>query len=133
LSNDKFKLSENRIKIQKLAWVKLTESIRFSGKFLSFRGTADKWFVSINFKVICLEDLNVKGMMKNHLLAKAISDMGFYEFKRQIDYLEIGFRPFQNGFLLQKSVQIVVTKKPNSNCQNVLITVRNVIFKLVVI
>jgi transposase len=45
----------------------------------------------------------------------------------------IGFRQFQNGFLLQKSVQIVVTKKPNSDCQNVLITVINVILKQTVI
>ncbi len=29
-----------------------------------------------DFKVICLEDLNVKGMLKNHKLAKAISDRG---------------------------------------------------------
>ncbi|HDN27816.1 MAG TPA: transposase, partial [Thioploca sp.] len=35
------------------------------------------------FKVVCLEDLNVNGMLKNHKLAKAI---GFYEFKRQIEY-----------------------------------------------
>jgi putative transposase len=33
------------------------------------------------FKVICIEDLNVKGMLKNHKLAKAINDMGFYETK----------------------------------------------------
>lgn len=37
-------------------------------------------------KFIVLEDLNVKGMMKNKHLAKAIQEQCFYEFYRQIQY-----------------------------------------------
>ena len=35
---------------------------------------------------ICIEDLNVSGMMKNKHLSKAIQEQGFYEFRRQIEY-----------------------------------------------
>lgn len=35
---------------------------------------------------IVMEDLNVKGMMKNKHLSKAIAKQKFYEFKRQISY-----------------------------------------------
>ena len=35
---------------------------------------------------ICIEDLNVSGMMKNKHLSKAIQQQSFYEFRRQIEY-----------------------------------------------
>ena len=35
---------------------------------------------------ICIEDLNVKGMMKNRHLSKAVQEQCFYEFRRQIEY-----------------------------------------------
>ena len=38
------------------------------------------------FDVICLEDLNVQGMLRNRRLSRAIHDLGFYELKRQLIY-----------------------------------------------
>ena len=43
-------------------------------------------YLAKKFKRILIENLNVQGMMANHKLAGAISDLGFYEFKRQLDY-----------------------------------------------
>jgi len=36
--------------------------------------------------VVVIEDLNVAGMLANHCLAQAISDVGFAEFRRQMEY-----------------------------------------------
>ena len=38
------------------------------------------------FYSIGIEDLNVSGMMKNRHLSRAIADMSFYEFRRQLQY-----------------------------------------------
>ena len=37
-------------------------------------------------QVICMEDLNVSGMLRNHKLAGSIQEMSFYEFKRMLEY-----------------------------------------------
>ena len=42
-----------------------------------------------NYQIICVENLNVTGMLKNHCLALSISDLGLGEFRRQLRYKSI--------------------------------------------
>lgn len=37
-------------------------------------------------RFICIEDLNVRGMMKNKHLSKAVQNQGFFEFRKQLEY-----------------------------------------------
>ena len=184
IGNDHIQVDGRRIRIPKLGWVRMRESLRFSGKLVSatISRVADKWFVSLtvelnerprpcesqdgigvdlgvnrlaslsngemfeapkplrryltklkrlsrrlsrkkkcsknwekarmklarlhyrihcirqdalhkltsyltdNYGEIVIEDLNVKGMLQNRHLARAVSDIGFYEFRRQLEY-----------------------------------------------
>lgn len=43
-------------------------------------------YLAKEFETLVIEDLNVSNMSKNHRLASAILDGGFYEFKRQLLY-----------------------------------------------
>ena len=187
LTNDQFSVDDSRIRIPNLGWVRMRETLRFSGKIMSatISRVADRWFASITvdtsdnahlpkaenqgavgvdlgvsalatlsngespiagpkpyraltgrmqrlsrslsrkekgsanrrkareklsrlhakisnirnnalhqlttdltsrFHTIGIEDLNVKGMVKNRHLARSVSDMGFFEFRRQLEY-----------------------------------------------
>ncbi len=43
-------------------------------------------YLAKNHSKIVIEDLNVSGLLKNRRLSRAIMDVGFYEFRRQLEY-----------------------------------------------
>ena len=58
-----------------------------------------------NYDVICIEDLKTKGMMKNHTLARSLSDVSFYEFRRELEYKAKWY---------SKEIQVIDTFFPSS-------------------
>jgi putative transposase len=78
----KQKGSQNRKKAQtKLSKLYYKAACKRNDNIHKF--TAD---ITKNYGTVCLEDLNVSGMVKNHKLAKAISDVAFGEIRRQFEY-----------------------------------------------
>lgn len=62
-------------------------------------------------QVICIEDLNVKGMMSNHKLAKSIQNCGWGEFVRQLNY-----KAEWNGREIVKIDRFFPSSKTCNNC-----------------
>ncbi|MBQ9477919.1 MAG: IS200/IS605 family accessory protein TnpB-related protein, partial [Selenomonadaceae bacterium] len=52
----------------------------------NYRHQITSAIIGRNPSSIVLEDLNVRGMMSNRHLSKAVQEQGFYEFRRQIEY-----------------------------------------------
>ena len=78
----KKKGSKNRNK-QRIKVAKLYEKIANQRK--DFLHKLSSELINEN-QVICLEDLKVKEMQQNKYLAQSISDVGWYEFRRQLEY-----------------------------------------------
>ena len=78
----KKKGSQNRQKA-KIKLAKLHAKVSNSRKDAIHKLTHE---IARDFGVIGIEKLNVKGMMKNHKLARSLSDMAFGEFSRQMTY-----------------------------------------------
>ena len=78
----KVKDSNNRNKVR----IKLAKIYkRITDKKQYYLHQISNYLIDEN-QVICMEDLNVSGMLKNHKLADSIQEMSFYEFKRMIEY-----------------------------------------------
>ncbi|WP_319575366.1 RNA-guided endonuclease TnpB family protein [uncultured Desulfobacter sp.] len=74
--------SENRSKT-KLKLAKLEAQISNARNDAHHKATTE---IVLNNHTIAMEDLNVKGMVKNHKLARRLNDQAFGEFKRLIEY-----------------------------------------------
>lgn len=67
--------------------------------------------IARNYSVVCIEDLNVAGMVKNHHLARSLSDAALGEFRRQLEH-----KTARSGAVLRVVDRWYRSSKTCSNC-----------------
>ena len=70
--------------------------------------------IARNYSTACIEDLNVAGMVKNHSLARSLSDAALGEFRRQLEY-----KTARSGAALRVVDRWYPSSKTCSNCGTV--------------
>lgn len=118
----KQKGSKNRFK-QKLKVRKVYNKIRDTRKDFLHKTSNS---IATNYDGIVVENLNIKGMLRNHSLAKSISDVSWAEFSRQLEYkcrwnfkyyIKIGrFEPTSKTCSNCGSIQKMPLNKRTFNC-----------------
>ena len=67
--------------------------------------------IARNYDIVCIEGLHVAGMVKNHSLARSVSDASLGEFRRQLEY-----KTARNGVALRVVGRWYPSSKTCSNC-----------------
>ena len=67
--------------------------------------------ISGNYSVVCIENLHVAGMVKNHSLARSVLDAALGEFRRQLEY-----KTARSGAVLRVVDRWYPSSKTCSNC-----------------
>ena len=70
--------------------------------------------IAHTYTTVCIEDLNVTGMVKNHSLARSVSDASLGEFRRQLEY-----KTMRTGAVLRVVDRWYPSSKTCSNCGTV--------------
>ena len=70
--------------------------------------------IARTYTTVCIEDLNVAGMVKNHHLARRLSDASLGEFRRQLEY-----KTARTGTVLRVVDRWYPSSKTCSNCGTV--------------
>ena len=76
-------ISNNVIKKEKLL---LKRNHRLTNIRKNYLNQTISEIVNRKPRFICIEDLNVSGMMKNRHLSKAVQEQGFFGFRKQLEY-----------------------------------------------